>query len=122
MKKHLVPISAVREVVGDVLKTNRGPTIISGEPWVLVRATDFALLEHYYNFAQWGKGDKEIVRNRQIMLPYEFTKKFHEEWNPEYMKPTPEETDPKPVTAPWPGDDIKTPDDSDPDTKIPLVR
>lgn len=37
-------------------------------------------------------------------------------------KPEPEETDPKPVTAPWPGDDIKTPDDSDPDTKIPFIR
>ena len=37
-------------------------------------------------------------------------------------RPEPEETDPKPKTEPWPGDDIKTPDDSDPDTKIPLVQ
>lgn len=38
-------------------------------------------------------------------------------------KPKPEETDPKPITAPWPGDPPPlTPPDSTPDTEIPLVR
>lgn len=52
-EKHIVPISAVREIVGNLLKNNEGPSIISGESFVLVRATDFAVLEHYYNFTEW---------------------------------------------------------------------
>lgn len=40
-----------------------------------------------------------------------------------FSRPEPEETDPKPVTAPWPGDPPPlTPPDSTPDTEIPLVR
>ena len=60
------------------------------------------------------------------MFPYEFTKEFDEEWNPPMhnMKPKPEETDPKPVTAPWPGEPptAPPPGTDDGEVKVPIIR
>lgn len=36
--------------------------------------------------------------------------------------PEPKETDPKPETAPWPGDDTVLPNEPGGDTYVPLVR
>lgn len=49
-------------IVGDLLRNNGGTTRSNNNIFVLIRMQDFAVLEHYYKYAEWRDTTNEKRR------------------------------------------------------------
>lgn len=120
-KKYSVPIATVRQLVGNLLRTNGGVKVgADGKIYVLVKLLPPISTEELAALNAHARGVSKLRGERLRNLnPVPYTEK-------ELMQTEPktDEQDPKPITAPWPGEPptAPPPDTDDGEVKVPLVR